>query len=186
MPSADRFVSQWPSSSSIIVRTVGMALTGCAEPSPSEPIETGSPAAAASFSTRSSSVRNCSRSKTSRTFASSIGFRTRSAGPTGSATSVTSRFSRRLRIAFSFCSRSFSPTTPLISSACSSTPSRLPYCWIHLTAVFSPTLSMPIRLSLVSPTRAAISGYWGGSMPYRSNTASRSYRLSSETPRAFG
>jgi hypothetical protein len=52
---------------------------------------------------------------------------------------------------------------------------------IHFTAVFSPTLSMPMRLSLVSPTRAATSGYCSGSIPYRSTTAARSCRLETET-----
>ncbi len=110
-------------------------------------------------------VRNCRRSKMLFTAGTSIGPRSRSSGPTGSSTSVSRRLSRRLRSARSRCSRRLLPTTPPISSACSSRFSREPYWVIHFTAVFSPTLSMPGRLSLVSPTRAAISGYCSGSMP---------------------
>ena len=163
-PSADALLSQFASSSSTRVCTAG-ALTA-----PTRSVSTGAepstiPSSAAVFSSRSSSVLNCSRAKMSRTAFSSIGRRSRSAGPTGSSTSSSSLLSRRLRSAFSFWSRRFWPTTPLISSACATISSTVPYCCTHLTAVFSPTLSMPIRLSLVSPTSAAISGYWCGSMP---------------------
>ncbi len=124
-----------------------------------------SSAAPSILNTRSRSVLNWRRSNRSRTAGASIGCRARSAGPYSSSTSVRSALSRRLSTARSCWSRRFCPTTPVISSACASRFSTVPYCWIHLTAVFSPTLSMPIRLSLDSPTRAAISGYWAGSIP---------------------
>ncbi|KGD47837.1 hypothetical protein DP43_5607 [Burkholderia pseudomallei] len=47
--------------------------------------------------------------------------------------------------------RRLSPTTPLISPACSTTPSSEPYCVSHLTAVFGPHFSTPGTLSTVSP-----------------------------------
>ncbi len=75
---------------------------------------------------------------------------------------------------FSYWARRLSPTLPEISSRCSRTASREPYWLSHLTAVFGPTLSTPMRLSLVSPTSAAMSGYISGCTPYFSNTFSAS------------
>ena len=49
--------------------------------------------------------------------------------------------------------RRFSPATPLISLACWSKLSKLPYSMSHLAAVLGPTLATPGTLSTVSPTK---------------------------------
>ena len=49
--------------------------------------------------------------------------------------------------------RKFSPTTPVISSACATILSKVPYWLSHLTAVFGPTFSTPGTLSEVSPIK---------------------------------
>ena len=54
----------------------------------------------------------------------------------------------------SSAARRFSPTLPLISAAAAMMPSRLPYSFNHLAAVFGPTLSTPGMLSTVSPMTA--------------------------------
>ena len=119
----------------------------------------------ASSRTRVFKVLNPNALKTRATASASIGPRSRLSSVAPMSTSVRSRLSSRFRMARSFWSRRFCPTTPVISSACSRTLSRDPYWVIHLTAVFSPTLSIPTRLSLVSPTRAAMSGYLCGGTP---------------------
>ena len=125
----------------------------------------------ASSATRGIRVLNSSRAKMSRTAWASIGCTSRSATETGSSTSRSRRLRLRLRRTSSRCSRRLLPTTPVTLSAFSSRASSEPNWPSHLTAVFSPTFGTPGRLSLVSPTSAAMSGYCSGGTPYRSRTA---------------
>ena len=75
-----------------------------------------------------------------------------------------------------------SPTFPDISPACLINSSKFPYSFIHLTAVFSPTLGTDGKLSDGSPRNAAKSGYCAGVNSYLSNTACGVIRAMSETP----
>ena len=86
----------------------------------------------------------------------------RSAMSTPRSRSRTKAFTLRLSLICSMLSRSASPFLPLISSACSITPSKPPYWLIHLAAKPSPTPGTPGMLSAVSPRNAARSGYWRG------------------------
>ena len=120
------------------------------------------PSTPAASKTRGRRVRNSRRAKMSRTAWASIGRTARSPGTTGSSTSRSRRLSERFRRTSSMWSRRLLPTTPLMVSACARRSSSVPNCVSHLTAVFSPTFGTPGRLSLVSPTSAATSGYCSG------------------------
>ena len=81
------------------------------------------------------------------------------------------------------CSRSASPFLPVILSAWVMTLSRPSYSFNQRAAKPGPTPGTPGRLSDVSPTIAARSGYRAGGTPYLASTASGVIRASSDTPR---
>ena len=98
---------------------------------------------------------NSSSSKSSAMVALSTGRNAKSAGPTSKSISVIICVSVRFKRTCSMRSRRLLPTTPLISSAWPSRFSKSLYCRIHFSAVFSPTLGTPGRLSELSPRSAA-------------------------------
>ena len=127
-------------------------------------------------------VPNSRSSNLAATSATLASLNAKSSGPTSRSMSVIIWVSLRFICTCSMRSRKLLPTTPLISSACSTKDAKSPYLTIHLVAVFSPTFGMPGKLSEGSPRNAAKSGYCAGVRPYFSSTAEGVKRWRVDTP----
>ena len=90
---------------------------------------------------------------------------------------VTIVASWRSRGMLSANSTSFSPTLPLISCALATILSTVWYWLSHLTAVFWPTLGIPLMPSEASPISVSRSIIWLGLIPYLSSTPCTSTTL---------
>ena len=130
-----------------------------------------------SATSRRAKVRSSQRSNSPSSASSSSGRSLSVSTPPTQALRSASRStvtSSRPRGSQSRAARRFSPTLPLISSACCRMASSEPYSFSHLAAVLGPTLSTPGTLSTASPVSVRKSMICPGSTPNLSRTPAAS------------
>ena len=130
-----------------------------------------------SATSRRAKVRSSQRSNSPSNASSSSGRSLSVSTPPTQALRSASRStvtSSRPRGSQSRAARRFSPTLPLISSACCRMASSEPYSFSHLAAVLGPTLSTPGTLSTASPVSVRKSMICPGSTPNLSRTPAAS------------